>query len=406
MHRQVERIRELEARRDTLAKRVEVSNDVNELRNLEKDISEINTELTDLRASVYAQAERMPSGPLNVIGTYAMNTYQTSSYGSDARMNGDFYSTPEYRNAFMQYVLKGVRSDILEQRADATTQTGDIGTVIPTTILDKIYEKITAHSMIWDRVTKTNVKGGVNVPTSALKPVATWVAEGSVASKQKKTTGSVIFTYHKLQCRVAVSLEASTVSLSLFENTLSENIYEAMISAIETAVVSGTGNGQPLGITKDTSIPAGQVITINGTEVDLYTKWTSIVSNVSLAYESKVVITMTKKDWDKYIVGMVDANGQPVARVTYGLSDKPERRFLGYEVVLVEDYLPTFDVANTGDVFAFIVDYKDYLFNSNLQYLFKRYFDEDTDEWISKATLIADGKLAAPHSVLLIKKAA
>ena len=44
--------------------------------------------------------------------------------------------------------------------------------------------------------------------------------------------------------------------------------------------------------------------------------------------------------------------------------------------------------------------------NSNMAITYRRYFNEDTDEWISKATMIADGKLADPYGVVLIKKAA
>jgi HK97 family phage major capsid protein len=310
----------------------------------------------------------------------------------------------EYRKAFMDYVLRGVRSDALQQRVNATTTTGDIGSVIPETILNQIVEKLKANGMIWNRITKTNLRGGVSIPTSNLKPTATWQGEGTVADKQKKTTGSVIFSYHKLQVRVAVTLEASTVSLDIFEQAIVENIYEAIIVAVEVAVIKGTGAGQPQGIIGDASIPAAQKLDIDQNEIGSYEAWTAIVSNIPLAYEGKVVLTMTKKDWDTHIVGMTDSTGQPIARVTYGISGRPERRFLGFEVILVDDYLISYGAAVNGDVFAFFVDYKDYVLNTNMQLMYKKYFDEDTDEWIDKATLIADGKLKAPHSALLLKK--
>lgn len=46
----------------------------------------------------------------------------------------------EYRNAFMNYVLKGENIPN-ELRASAVTKTGDVGSVIPQTVLDKIVEK-------------------------------------------------------------------------------------------------------------------------------------------------------------------------------------------------------------------------------------------------------------------------
>ena len=46
---------------------------------------------------------------------------------------------------------------------------------------------------------------------------------------------------------------------------------------------------------------------------------------------------------NRYIVGMVDSTGQPVARVNYGLDGSIEERFLGREVIAVEDLLPSID---------------------------------------------------------------
>jgi HK97 family phage major capsid protein len=387
----MKRLQEIEARLAEIRSLLNGDQQV-DLAALQQEIEALTTERSQL-LDMQQRLAGVVSGqvPTSVVATVG-----------EPQVRGTETDSNAYRKAFMEYVLRGVKSEALQQRA--TTTTGDIGSVIPETILNQIVEKMKAHGMIWNRITKSNVKGGVSIPTSSLKPTATWTAEGSVAAKQKKTTGSVTFSYHKLQVRVAVSLEASTVSLDIFEQTIVQNIYEAIVVAIETAVISGTGTGQPLGITVDTSIPAEQKIEVAPAEVGSYAKWTSIISNIPLAYENKVVLTMTKKDWDTHIVGMVDDNGQPVARVTYGLSGRPERRFLGYEVVLVEDYLPSFAAADDEDVFAFFVDYSDYVLNSNLQLTYKKYFDEDTDEWIDKATLIADGKLAAPHSVILLTK--
>ena len=261
--------------------------------------------------------------------------------------------------------------------------------------------------MIWSRVTKTNIKGGVDLPVSSVKPTASWIAEGSVASKQKKTISATVnFKYFKLQIRVAVTLEADTVSLPIFEQTVTDNIYEAMIIALEKAIISGTGSGQPLGIVNDTGITETQKISVLAADAAKYSTWATIFSKIPLAYEGKVSIIMTKVDWEKNVVGMVDSNGQPIARVTYGLDGRIQRRFNGYEVILVEDYLATIEAAATDAVWGIICDLKDYIVNSNMQMTFKRYFDEDTDEWISKSTLIADGKLGDKNGVLLLTKKA
>lgn len=329
----------------------------------------------------------------------------TAKPDAPERRDVDKYDTPEYRKAFMNYVTRGVKSDALEFRADEVTGVGDIGAVIPTTILNRIVEKMEETGRIWSRVTKTSIQGGVQIPVSNAKPTATWVAAGTMADKQKKVVdGTISFSYHKLQVRVAVELVAGTVAMPAFEATISDNIVEAMVKALDEAILVGSGTGQPLGIVNDTGIPAGQSVEVPAEDFSNYKTWTGLMGTVPRSYRNGVTLIMNDADWNAHIVGMTDANGQPVARVTYGLDGTTQERFLGREVIPVEDYLPSIDSAVEGDVVAILVRLTDYMVNSNLGITYRRYFDENTDEWISKATMIADGKLADPNGVVLIRK--
>jgi HK97 family phage major capsid protein len=392
-----QRLQEIREMMNDEEKRVDAS-----FKDLEKEVRELKEEKEELeaRARLTQETENMNNG--NVEGR-TIETFNGGSGKPEQRTEEQGTSSQEYREAFMNLVLRGEKSDVLEKRAAGTTATADIGTIIPQTIINRIIEKMKAYGMIFSRITQSNIRGGVSIPTSSVKPVATWTDEGTVSAKQKKTTGEVTFSYHKLQCRVAVTLEADTVSLDIFETVLIDNIYEAMIVALETAIVAGTGTKQPLGIVNDTQVT--NKASLVESDLTSYEKWVETISKLPLSAEGKVALVMTKTDFEKYIIGMTDANGQPIARVTYGIDGKPQRRFLGYEVIVVEDYLPTFAGAADNDTFAFFADLKDYLLNSNMQYRYKKYFDDDTDEYIHKATLIADGKLADAQNVLLLEKA-
>ena len=303
----------------------------------------------------------------------------------EERDEGNVYSTMEYRKAFMKYVLSGEKS--AELRADATTKTTDIGSVIPTTIMNKIYEKIENFGKIYSKITKTNFKGGLAIPTSSLKPTASWVAEGSTSDKQKKPTGSVVFAYYKLQCKVAITLEAGTVSLEIFEDTVAKNITEAMVKALEIAVFQGTGVKQPTGI--ETEVEATEIESVD------YATLVNIESNVDEAYDDTAEYYMTKKDFLTKVIGLVDSNKQPIARVNIGIDGKPAPVLFGRPV----NYTPA---EVLGNVFTVVGDLADYVMNSNYQMTMKKYIDEDTDEEVSKCTLIADGKLASKQSFQVV----
>lgn len=410
-----------EERKKALGTQAQTTESVEELRSINAELETLNAEIAELRSMIdelpddvndnnqpsaagEPQQRNQPQGKVNILGAYGLNGQNQNQNEQRAT---DRFDTPEYRTAFMDYVTRGVRSQSLEFRADATTGTGDIGAVIPTTILNRIVEKLKDYGRIWARVTKTSLQGGVQIPLSNAKPKATWVAAGTVAEKQKKTTsGTISFSYHKLQVRVAVELVADTVSLPVFEQTVSDNIYEAMIVALEEAIINGTGTGQPLGITKDSDIPPSQIVEVEADEFGEYNTWTTLFGKVPRSYRSGTVLIIADSDWTKYIEGMVDANGQPIARTTYGLDGTVQEKLLGKDVIPVEELLPSIDDAADGEVVGILVKLSDYMVNSNMQMTFKRYFNEDTDEWISKATLIGDGKLADKNGVVLLKKKA
>jgi HK97 family phage major capsid protein len=126
-----------------------------------------------------------------------------------------------------------------------------------------------------------------------------------------------------------------------------------------------------------------------------------------LAYKAGAAFLMASGTFEGYIDGMVDANGQPVGRVNYGITDGPQERFGGKEVIQVEDdIISPYDDAAVGDVVAIYCNLRNYGFNSNMQMTMFRYFDHDTNEWVDKAILIADGKLIDPNGVVIVKKGA
>lgn len=315
------------------------------------------------------------------------------------------YDTPEYKVAFMNYVLNGTQIPQELTNADANTKSSDVGAAIPTTTLQKIYEKIESTGMILPRVTHTSYKGGVTVPTSSAKPTATWVAEGAGSDKQKKALGSITFAYHKLRCAISMSLEVSIVTYPMFESQFVANVAEAMVKAEEQSVISGSGSGQPKGITKETVVTGQNIDIAAATTALTYKDLTAAEAALPQAYDAGAVWCMTKKTFFEQIVGMVDSDGQPVARTNYGTNGKPVYSLFGREVVLVGDYLPSFAASVTADtIFAFIFDFKDYLWNENLGMTFRRYTDNATDDEVTVALALVDGKVVDKNSLVTLTK--
>ena len=326
-----------------------------------------------------------------------MGTMTTRTAGQPAKKTNVFDSE-EYRQAFMNYVCRGEKIP-QEFRSDEVTATTDIGALVPSVTLNKIIEKLEAYGMILPLVTRTAYKTGLSILTSNVKPEATWVAEGAGSDKQKKTlSGTITFSHFKLRCAVAVTLETENMAYSAFETTLVNNVVEAMAKALEKAIISGTGVGQPTGILKEDA---------KGTKIEVskidYKTLVNAEAELPMEYESGAVWCMTKKTFMAFI-GMTDTNGQPIARVNYGFGGKAERSLLGRTVVLT-NYLENFsDTLEAGKTFAFLYNFADYTLNTNFQVGMKTYEDNDTDDIIRKSIMVCDGKPVIYDSLVKLVK--
>lgn len=314
----------------------------------------------------------------------------------------DMYDSIEYRKAFMNYVLNGTAIPEKFKNASATTKTSEVGSVISPTVINRIVEKMDTMGMILPLVTKTAFAAGATVPTSSVKPVATWVAEGGTSDKQKKTTGQIDIKGYKLRCAISMTLETSVMSLQVFETVFVKSVSEAMVKAQEEAFISGSGSGQPKGVLTET-VAEGQGIELAAAADPTYQTLLDAEAALPLAYENGAVWNMTKKTFMKFI-GMVDSNKQPIARVNYGIDGKPERILLGRRVVL-NDYMTSLGATITADtVVAFLFDWSDYMFNTNYNMVVKSYEDNDTEDQVTKAVMICDGKVIDKNSLVTITK--
>ena len=395
-------LQEAREKREELCTSIRSAQTSEELDKLELELRKLDIEIKDLEEKVQAQADdesrrslddSEPQGVLNPIATYRNNNPQNSESRS---VEEDIFRTMEYSQAFRNYVVNGTpipeQFRQTEQRSDALTVVGDVGAVIPTTIMNRVIEDLTVEGKLLDRITQTTFQGGVQIPLSDINPTATWLESENVVSDEQKAMmkASIKFTYHVLEAKVAIGLLSSTVTLGMFEATVVKQLKKAMIKAIETAVIAGTGSGQPKGLTKYT-LPESQVIEFDDTQIGTVKGWARAEAAIPEAYEDSEIYLMNKQTWEMYLNGMVDTNGQ---KIGLGKINEKGQKILNGREVLTTDKLPGYDNAEVGDIFGALVNLEDYILNSNLAMYYKKYFNEDKNKWIHKALMIADGQMA------------
>lgn len=353
----------------------------------------------------------------NIIAAYGLNTQIP---GVQQRDKGTGFASLEYRMAFKDLVQKGtpIPADMMKRAVEESgvTITEEIGAIVPVTIMNEFIKEVSkVYGNIYSKVRKLNIKGGVKFPISKLKASLKWINETTVSVKQKagEVNDFIEFGYNLAEIRIATTLLASVVSLDLFETEIEKLMLEAYVEAMDKVIISGTGNGQPLGITKDPRITKNKnnIIEMTAEEFADWTAWRKkLFSKVPLSKRGRGEFLFPASTVESYLMTMRDENNRPLWKDPENAMSENGAlagKFFGRVTDYVEpDVIADFDTAAAGDIVGVFWVPNDYAINTNLQFGMKRYFDDDTNEWINKGLTIVDGKILDVSGCYLIKKAA
>lgn len=400
-----------------LAKRSEASDSVEEVRGIGKQIDALKAEIAEARAQM-AKVDAPAFEPMKALGTVEQKSAPVEA-GPDSM---------EYRSAFKDYVQRGVMSPVLK-RSDDRVVSGDLGVLVPQTVMNEIITGVQkAYGVLYARVRKTNVKGGVKYPTGAFSATFHRVTEEGVGAspsdRQNPFSGGYVeFSYNLGEIRIAQSLVAATVALPVFESELAKCIVEAYLKGMDSEIMTGTAaNGQCVGILTEAAaspsrIPAGNTIEFTEAEAMDWTEWQKkLFAKIPVGMRGlRPEFVMSAGTYEGVIKSLADDNDRPVYYETFNPVDGAETAtFKGREVVFCEeDVFKTFaDISvasgsTDSPYFGMLwVPQEAYAINTNLEFYVKRYFDEERNEYVDKALVINDGKVLDGSMIYLLKKVA
>ena len=330
----------------------------------------------------------------------------------------------EYRTAFRDYIQTGKADrEILqfEQRSgDTVSAASDLGVLLPETVVQEIITGVgKVHGQLYDRVKKTNLKGGVKYPIGSFSATFNRITESTKSDRQDPggVTGYVSFGYKIGEIRLARTLLQAVLSVPVFEQEFSKTIAEAYVKAMDIEIMSGAeSNNECVGILTEAAaspsrIPAANIIEMSPNDMADWTKWqTKLFAKIPLAMRKEnPQFAMTAATYEANIKTLKDDNDRPVYAETFNPVDGAEKAtFKGKEVVFVEnDCLKDFDSASANQYFGmYWVPEKAYAINSNLEFTVVDYFDHETNQYVKKALVINDGKVLDGSYIYLLKKVA
>lgn len=402
----------LTEKRDALKKKGLESTDAAEVRAVTEQVNELGEEIEEIRAElaeIEAEEQRGATPPANA---QTHNAGIVAAFGAPKTGTREepVINSVEYRRAFMAYVQQGTPIPA-ELRAGEAISTADTSAAIPLTIMNTVINTVRKrYGNLYNKVLKTSVRGGIEYPIGALSATFKWINESTVSPRQKvNALSKVSFGYHTAEIRIAQTFVAQLLTLESFEARIAEVIAVAYLQAMDYGIVKGTGNGQMLGILNDARVT--NTVTMTAADMGDWIQWRKkFFASLPLGYRAGEFI-FPMSTVDAYLETMADANGNPIFRQATGLevndgdAMNPNGRFFGRNIALVEeDILPDFDTANASDVIGIFWQPLEYAINENFDFTMRRYFDEETNEWVDKALVVVDGKVLNPTGFYKIVK--
>ena len=407
------RMARLKERLADLKAKALASDNAEEVRAINAQMEEINEDLEDIQDELdaIAEEERAQAPAAQTRQAQTVNGQIVGAFSAPPQpeqRSENVLESMEYRQAFMAYVQHGTP---IQLRAGEATSTVDTGAAIPITVMNEVINTVRKrYGNLYSKVLKTAVQGGVEYPVGALQATFKWINESTVSPRQKPgPLGKVSFSYHTAEIRISQTFLSQILTLSAFEAKIAEVIAIAYLQAMDYGIVNGTGDGQMLGILNDARVTHN--VTMTAAQINNWTAWRkNFFAQLPLGYRSGEFI-FPVSTVDAYLETMADANNNPIFRQATGLevndgdAMNPNGRFFGRDISLVEpDILPDFDAASQNDVIGIYWQPQEYAINENFGFTMRRYFDEETNEWVDKALVVVDGKILNPEGVYLIKK--
>jgi len=432
------RLARLMSKKNTLAQRALASTDANEVRSINEQIEDVNAEIDEVNeeiSAINAEEEARSAQPVEVPkNATPVNGDIRGAFGmanpTDTKKSAENpYGTEEYRRAFMNYVQRGevipqnlivqineYRAQLpVDMRAAVPITTADTGAAVPITVVREIINTVRKrYGNLYSKVRKMSIPGGVEFPVGALQANFKWISESTVSPRQNiGVLGKISFGYHTAEIRIAQSFLSQILTIEAFEAEITKVIAIAYLKEWDYVILNGTGDGQPMGILNDPRVAAtSNVITMSAADMSNWSAWRKkFFAKLPLGYRDGEFI-FPLSTVETYLETMADANNNPVFRQATGLvvndgdAVNPNGSFFGRDISLVEpDILTDYDTASSNDVIGVFWQPEEYGVNENFGFTMRRYFDEETNEWINKALVVVDGKVLNPQGIWLIKKA-
>lgn len=345
---------------------VQIEDEASELERLQKQIKARKLLEPKGQGRKTAPEPQAAAGDKRVVPAQARDT---------ARHN--FGNLGEFAMSVRALQLGDRESDPVKKLMAAATTYGnegigaDGGFLVPPDFASAIWKKVEAEENLMARCTELTPEGNsMTIPKDETTPWGTtgvrvyWEPEAAAATASKGVFESSTFRLHKLMALAPVSDEMLEDARG-FESWLMAKVPGLMSHKINSAIVSGTGAGQPLGILNSPSLVSVAKETSQPADTVWFSNITKMYSRMYAPWRRNAV-WLINQDLEPSLAGMAfQATGAssmlpgtsavPAYLPANGLSGSPYATLMGRPVIPLEACKAAGD---QGDII--LVDLKQY----------------------------------------------
>ena len=366
-----------------------------------------------------------------------------------------YTDSKEYREALAKHILRQERmpretmAKAIQSRANTPVSMNDGFTnmtdptfsntmtsliMVPQTLAEEVQKEMRETSDLFNKINVTNMQGGVAVSEYDLRITGSWIGDKEVSPYQYDGDAE-IFTWgwHQFEARFARTFLAQALMSDTYVSQLAPALAECYAFAMDDAIIAGSGNGQPRGITNDLRLLGSDGKGLDSTLTDFYTQrtgtgkgralvvevteeqiddwkwWKGILSNPKFnrMYRNMGELLLADATWTNHVDMLHDDNNRPITLDRPLQQDEGHSiRFIGNVTLLRNDIMKPFDTAAVGDIVGIYGNLKNYTMNvqPGMPLSTVSWDDHETNTHKTKILTAMDGRVSNPFGWLILKK--
>ena len=280
-------IEQIEERKKAIVE--ELNNEDADLDALEAEMRTLNDEMEERKNAEAKKAEIRSAVASGEVGE-TVKTFTEEKKTMERKFDVD---SAEYRTAWIKNLM-GKELDVEERTAITGTD------AIPTETLNRIVNLLKENALL-GKIDLLQIPGYVKIPIYSTNGDASWTTD---STDSVDVIGAITLQPKQLIKTIEVPATVDKMSISAFEQYITEALANKIESALQKAVIAGTGTTEPVGIITAATSKTGTFTKAAVTKADLL----SIMGDLDADYQNGACWIMPSKVFFAEVMAIADHN--------------------------------------------------------------------------------------------------